>query len=1015
VSADAKRICRISAGELRPDLMLFTTDAVHEILLSAPGLLPAFHEQVAIAKEPWKNFSVQRATSAWSAIMAAFASALDELPLTPEWESRIVDWLGKIVAGELAFRYWSRAPLFTRMISGTQSSLVFGGPIHRGIDDSGHELRVELSGVEHQRAVSWFANCYRESTDVTEEVASCLRQSWAGTLVTPQEAYLKVLAEYFWEVLQGLDADVDDNPLLDHLTEFQKEAYQYARTILRRFGGVFLADVVGLGKTYIAMALIHHLNRRYGESSVVVASPKVLPAWEELAREFRTEIATVSIGKLDQLNQYSDRQVLVIDESHNFRNTGTGRYESIASWLRPGGAPSNRKVILLSATPQNNDALDVKHQLALFPDNYARLPFEAESLDEWFKDVRAQRANIVSLLQHVVVRRTRGYVRRTYPNAILRRRVAPGRYEEEPLRFPERKSGPEHCLRYSITAAYHGDIYERILRTLASLKYPLHGLGAYMRDDCVDDPSIRGLRMAGQSMRGLYKVLLLKRLESSVVAFRNTLVRLVSRLELARDQLKSGIVHVSQSRLRSDYDDEGDSVGDGGPVVSAALFEPTLLKAVVEDLSQTRSLEALVRDLGPDEDAKLDRLKLYLSERNPTRHRTIIFSQFADTAEYLGDNLRTAHGALHVVTGSRGGALKAAKRFAPRANRAHVEPEDQIDLLISTDVLSEGVNLQDADTLINYDLHWNPVRLIQRAGRIDRIGSTNEEIHISSFLPERELEQGLGLEVVLRRRIGEFIRVFGEDSAILPGEERLDEASMTDAYSGNALRQADDSDAELDAFNLHLNRILTLRREQPEQFAGIVALRQGRRAASDGQVADVVATRLGWFWKFWMASGPVHEVDALKGLQLFYEHAQARAAAGPTTPEVSRQQLSVIQTARETFRPMADTLRAQRQQPKLSAAEAYVLGQLESYRLTCLETRKPLVTELIQWVKEGQAQVLLTRRGPAWRKEKFTPEMVFDEVRGLAATHPYRPEELGDIQVVVSTFGMPVASDKRGT
>jgi superfamily II DNA or RNA helicase len=845
MSVDAKRICKISAGDLRPDLMLYTTDTVHEILLSAPGLLSAFPEQSAIAKEPWKSFSVQRATRGWAAIRAAFSNALDELPLTPEWEQRILDWLGKIAAGELAFRYWPRAPLFTRMISGAESSLVFSGPIHRGLDDSSHELRVELSGLEHERAASWFSNCYREGTDVTDEVAGCLQQSWAGTLITPREAYLKVLSEYFSEVLQGLDVDVDDNPLLDHLTEFQKEAYQYARTILRRFGGVFLADVVGLGKTYIAMALIHHLNRRYGESSVVVASPKVLPAWEELAREFRTEIATVSIGKLGDLHQYSDRQILVIDESHHFRNTGTGRYESIASWLRPAGAPSHRKVILLSATPQNNDVLDVKHQLALFPENYARLPFEAESLDEWFKDVRAQRANVASLLQHVVVRRTRGYVRRTFPNAVLRRRVAPGRYEEEPLRFPERKSGPEHCLRYSITAAYHGDIYERILQTLAALKYPLHGLGAYVRDDCADDPSIRGLRMAGQSMRGLYKVLLLKRLESSVVAFRNTLGRLVTRLEFARDQLKNGIVHVSQSRSRPDDDDEGDSGGGGGPVASAALFEPTLLKAVIEDLSQTRSLEALVRDLGPDEDAKLDRLKLYLSERPPTKHRTIIFSQFADTAEYLGEQLRTGHGCVHVVTGSRGGALGAARRFAPRANRVDVAPEDQIDLLISTDVLSEGVNLQDADTLINYDLHWNPVRLIQRAGRIDRIGSTNEEIHISSFLPERELEQGLGLEEVLRRRIGEFIRVFGEDSTILPGEERLDEASMTDAYSGSALRQSDDSDAELDALNLHLSRILKLRREQPDEFASIVALRQGRRAASESQAPGVVATRLG--------------------------------------------------------------------------------------------------------------------------------------------------------------------------
>jgi superfamily II DNA/RNA helicase len=139
----------------------------------------------------------------------------------------------------------------------------------------------------------------------------------------------------------------------------------------------------------------------------------------------------------------------------------------------------------------------------------------------------------------------------------------------------------------------------------------------------------------------------------------------------------------------------------------------------------------------------------------------------------------------------------SARRFSPRANGIQVDDSEQIDLLISTDVLSEGVNLQDADTLINYNLHWNPVRLILRAGRIDRIGSTNEEIYIASFLPERELEENLGLEEVLKRRIDDFIRVFGEDSSILPGEEKLDERTMADAYSGEALERADDSDEDL--------------------------------------------------------------------------------------------------------------------------------------------------------------------------------------------------------------------------
>ncbi len=1009
ITPPPKPSIKVCAGELRPCLMtlLGALESRHQILLSSPGLLATPSPDLsAIAKRPWRNLSVQRARDGWLALQEEFAESIDRLAPTLEWERQIVDWLAAFEAGRLHVRYWPKAPLFTRLLSRPEATITFSGPLHDRLDETEHELRVELRGAEHERARTWFDARYQESTDVGDELAQSLRESWAGGLLDPKDAYLKVLADYFSGLLDGLDAEADDNPMLEYLTEFQVEAYHYAKSILRRFGGVFLADVVGLGKTFIAMALLRHLQSG-GEHAVVVAPPKVLPAWEELAREFRVELAAVSLGKLSDLEDVADREVLVIDESHNFRNTGTGRYDALSSWLRPDGSPSHRKVLLLSATPQNNHPKDVKHQLEFFPDNLTRLPYRGESLDSWFREVQTGRAQLTDMLQHVVVRRTRGYIKRAFPTAALRKKVGPGEYEEIPIAFPRRLSGDEQCLRYSIADSYHGDIYNKLLRTLSTLKYPLHGLGLYVAAEYRNERRVQGLQRAGASLRGLYKVMLLKRLESSVFAFRKTLVRLGEKLAEAARLLKDGKVVV---RAPADGEDASDEEVDpilGGIPLPAAYFESRLMRDLREDLVQVRELQAWVQDLGPDEDAKLARLRTYLQARRPAAHRTLVFTQFADTADYLGKHLGQTYGRTKVVSGRTGGGLTAARRFAPKANRANVSTEDELDLLISTDMLSEGVNLQDADTLINYDLHWNPVRLIQRAGRIDRIGSEHDEIHVSSFFPEGQLEAGLHLEEVLRRRIKEFVAVFGEDGAILPGGEKPDVAKILDAFTGAALEGEDEAE-ELDALNRHRDRLLEVRRTDPERFARVVGIRPGRRTVTISEVRNTVATRLGWLWSFWDVNGaePV-EIDTLRGLDEIYNH--SNEAPSDLRIEESAVHLEKIVQARDAFIPIARTFRAQRTQPRLTPSETFVLNQLETYLGECVETRKELAKALIRWAREGHAQAILSRRARIWRRKTFSPGMVFNECRALYARVPPRQEELGEPEVVVGCFNSSTA------
>ncbi|MGK4000355.1 helicase-related protein [Sorangium sp. So ce1024] len=941
------------------------------------------------------------------AVVQALGKQIDALPQTTSWERTISTWIARIEAKSTRFHHLQRHAIFTRFISQTDSTVVHQAPITHG-NASNLALNLVLRGHAHDYARSWFMGHLDNATEISDDILRLLRASWAGTSASPWDLYYKVLVEYFWPTIEGMDIEADDNPLLEHLTEFQVEAYQYAKGILRRFGGVFLADVVGLGKTFIALALLRWLQDRQGHVAVVVAPPAVLPTWEDLANEFRVKISTVSIGKLEELDRYEDREVLVIDESHNFRNQRTLRYEQLQRWLRPGGTAANRQVILLSATPQNNDPVDVQHQLALFPDTYTRLPYRGESLDGFFRSVRAGKAVLTDLLQHVVVRRTRRFIQTAYPDSRLRHRVGPGRYETIPLRFPRRISGPEQCLRYSIDATYIGGLYGQILTTLARMRYPRHALGGYVLPS-VHDSRIQGLRHVGTVLRGLYKVLLLKRLESSLYAFRLTLERLRDGLREALEDLGRGRIRIRKAVAvpAAEEDDADDplTAGDRNEV-PASLFDVVRLREDLEiDLSSVEDLLEHVGPLKSQLDAKAIRLCEYLSRRRPSEHRTIIFTQFAETAAYLERALTPVYkDRVAVVTGATRGKLAVTRRFAPRANpgRAEVPAEEQIDLLITTDVLSEGINLQDADTLINYDLHWNPVRLIQRAGRIDRIGSINDEVHIASFLPECELEANLGIESVLRKRIGEFIKVFGDDSSVLPAEDRPDEAATIAAYTGTALERAEDD--ELDGMSRHIERILRLRRDEPERYAQILEMRAARRGLSAAHAPATVALRLGWYWGFYQLVNDVEvaRVDDAAGLDAFYAHATGGPAL--TTPELAPLR-PLADAARRAFEQDAQLFRQQQTRPRLSPTQEFVMDRLRQYLQTCAPTRRVLVEQIVSWLRQGYASQQIERNGRVWRRENLSPLSVFNEVVPLYRRFPPSSEELGELRMVAIVGG----------
>ena len=1002
VVADSTARTLAAVGELRTgQFEILEGDRANlDILVAAPGHTRLPQSAVGLYRRPAMALPMRLARELQAHFLDELASDIDTLPKGVSWGERLGAWAQALRTDQTRVRFWDSSPLYTRLISRPGKSLVFAEPIHADALALSNEIRLNVEGDEHRRVRAWFMELFDRSGDISSDVRACIEGSWAGQPLTPRDAYLKVLASYFDEVLYSLDRDFDTNPLLEHLTEFQIEAYHYAKFILRRYGGVFLADVVGLGKTYTAMALLKHLQDSGGEHAVIVAPPKILPAWEALAAEHRVEVKLVSLGKLSRLAEYSDREILVVDESHNLRNADTGRYAELAEWVRPPGEPATRRVLLLSATPQNNSVTNLRNQLGLFPDNYAPLPLKAESLDSWCREVRAGARSASELLQHVVVRRTRKYIKAAFPGAVLKQRNHDGTYTTMPIRFPVRRSGAEQCLRYSLTETYHSGIYQQILQGLRTLRYPLHSLGEYLSTEGAEDPRARGVRRARNTVRGLFKVLLLKRLESSAYAFCISLERLKRRLEDALHNHDRGFVLLAGETV----DDEA---GEDEPLdrsLPVSLFDDArFLKAMREDHIEVKRLLSMVEGLDATTDAKVHRLMAFLERRPPGKHKTLIFSQFVDTVMYVADAVRSKYPDVAVATGADSQALNRARQFSPRSNRYTLKDgERETSTLVSTDVLSEGVNLQDADTLINYDLHWNPVRLIQRAGRIDRIGSEHEEIEVASFLPESELEAGLGLEEVLRRRIREFIDVFGEDSQVLPEDASPQEDKMLRAYSGEGMDlDQDESDSELDALSKHQEQLLSLRRDSPEEYSRIIALRNGRFATVEGGGTDIAASRVGSFWYFWTTrDGEGAEVGARHALDAFQLNTRQTQAATAGTL-AGWEKLGVVEAR---FQAAADMLRLQQSQPRLSPSMVAALKSLEQYLDSCPEARRQLAQAVLDGARARAGHPTLERSAHRWRKDRLGPAVVFAECKRLIGAVSSPSEELGDAVVVAGSF-----------
>ena len=630
------------------------------------------------------------------------------------------------------------------------------------------------------------------------------------------------------------------------LYDFQKDAALAIINKLERYNGCILADSVGLGKTFTALAVVKYYENR--NKSVLVLCPKKLAenwntykdnyvnnpiAADRLNYDvlFHTDLSRIhgfSNGlELDRLN-WENYDLVVIDESHNFRNgagthsnTRENRYVKLMDKIiRPG---VKTKVLMLSATPVNNRFVDLKNQLAIAyegnSENINKKLNTNKTIEEIFK--QAQKAfnawskldtvdrttdallrtldfDFFELLDSVTIARSRKHIEKYYDTT-------------EIGKFPERKK--PISLRPKLTdldsAINYNEIYEQLMHLSLCIYTPSNYIFPSKIQKYMDLTHNKGdnLTQTGreEGIRRLMSINLLKRLESSVNSFQLTLQRIRTLIE---DTIKAidcfekyGNAELDMyeaSDMDLDIDDRNTEYFTVGKKVKIELSDmdyKTWRRGLQEDAETLELLTLLVADITPEHDYKLQQLFRLLNEKmehpiNRGNKRVLIFSAFSDTAEYLYENvsryIKDKYGLnTAVITGNIEGrttipGFKATLNnvltcFSPISKDRDVlmpENKTEIDILIATDCISEGQNLQDCDYLVNYDIHWNPVRIIQRFGRIDRIGSKNEYIQLVNFWPDMNLDEYINLKsrVETRMKISVMTST-GDDDPINPEEK----------------------------------------------------------------------------------------------------------------------------------------------------------------------------------------------------------------------------------------------------
>lgn len=721
------------------------------------------------------------------------------------------------------------------------------------------ELNVQIKD-DVEQLQDWFNEHWEQGVDITEAVLEVIEKHCKE--YSPYDVYLRSMFEYFKTREETISEwENHDSVIYPGLAQYQRDGYNSMVEIANRYNGAFCCDGVGLGKTYIGMMLIERFVKKERKNVVLIVPASArISVWETTIKKYIPEILEgfypfkiinhtdllleKNANLMDQIAQQAE--IVVIDEAHHFRNRASNRYRKLFDMMAQG---PEKQMFMLTATPINNSFLDLQHLIELFThrqdDFFAAAPLGIHSLQGHFKKMEAKLASSTSssedadvaddvfrgdpLVNQLVVQRSRAYVKRSLSAA-----------EGDNVLFSYRQ--PPTVANYSLKLSY-GKLIDDFMRSfyrkdketgkpIAILSLAVYS--PYEDEYFIGDKSKIDDMVSGRQAQivNLIRQLLLKRFESSIAAFEETCIkiyirlrkflvdykcygnsRIIDRLLVKHSDvwtyIEKFIENSTQSTIEDVEDDLPEYVWEVNDDFDVSEFD---IRAMLDDtILDMEVLAEFIEDMmefTPDKDDKIRELKRILTEDSRVAgKKVIIFSEYRATALYILRELEKAgFKNLYEVDGqSKDNRHDMVQRFAPYYNdKSSSTVHDEIQILIATDVLAEGLNLQDASCLINYELHWNPVRLMQRIGRVDRrrnaeiearllsdhpeLAADRDNAYYWNFLPPEELEKLLSLYRTVSKKTLRISKTFGiEGKKLLTPEDDYEALKdFNSQYEGEA-------------------------------------------------------------------------------------------------------------------------------------------------------------------------------------------------------------------------------------
>lgn len=740
------------------------------------------------------------------------------------------------------------------------------------------EFNVELKDrADYDFALAKFNELWEDAVDLKDKyIETVQNRTWLNNTITPYELYLKFLYEYFKEKINIDQESIDKKYLPEGFLdlEYQTEAVKDAKAKLEEYGGVFISDVVGLGKTYISAMLASQLDGR----NLVIAPPALLykdnpGSWQNVFYDFGVRATKFeSMGKLDDLiEKGTDKYKNVfIDEAHRFRTEMNITYEKLAQICR------GKRVILVTATPLNNSPGDILSQIKLFQKSkkstipnlpnleqfFNSLNKKLEDLDrqqdydEYMETVRKNSREIrEKVLKYIMVRRTRAEITRYFSRDL----------KEKKLKFPE-VADPEPIL-YQLNANEDKVFNRTIELATKQFQYARYTPMLYYQGKITQPEDL-----AQKNMRKFMKILLVKRLESSFYAFRKTLDRFIKSYEEFLGEFDDGNVYVSKKYTNKLFefleDDDDEAIQqlideDKAKKYGASDFKPDFRKDLDNDLDVLKEIAKLWQTVTRDPKLLTFVAKLK-ADSTLKENKLVIFSESKETVDYLEGNIsKLFPGKVLCFSGSSGAPTRDSviANFDPRTKH----PANDYRILISTEVLSEGVNLHRSNVVINYDIPWNPARMMQRVGRINRVDTKFDAIYTFNFFPTVQSNDEIKLKEAAEYKIQAFIEMLGADARLLTEGEEI---KSHDLFSRLTSKKAITGEDEAEESELkYLQVIRSVRDSDPDLFEKIKRLPKKARTARASEAKKnslVTYFRKGKLQKFYQSGDPLPgELDFL--------------------------------------------------------------------------------------------------------------------------------------------------------